>query len=770
MKAFLLTVWLFCMLLASAQDPLPPIGEWRDQLPYHRAIAVQAGTDKIYTATPYSLFSLQTTDQSIDRFSRVNGLNETGISSIAYDPATEKLLIAYNNSNIDILHRLDVFNIPDLKRDNIIGDKTIYHIYPLNGLFYLSTGLGIVVADGSRYEIKDSWFIGNNGNQVKVTGFTSDGSFYYAATAEGLKRAAINGPNPANYINWQLISGINGLPAGSVQQVVTVQNKIILLKNDSLYLQSGNNWSFLYRDGWNINSMNIAENRILLCERQGNTGRVQVLQPDGTVFRSTPAAIGSLPMQALLFGNETWLADSSFGLTRFNAAGNAQKYIPNSPYGIATGASTIDEQVFYATAGKVDAGWNPQNNRDGIYQFKEGQWTNYNRQQYPLMDSLPDLICIATDKRDGSIWAGSMSGGLLHIKNGPAFDIFKQNAIGSDLTNSNAFRVAGLCFDPENNLWLSNFGAAQPLRVRKNDGSWKAFNPPFLLNGNALSQILIDQQDQKWIVSPLGNGLLCYNHGASIDNTGDDRWKKLGMGSGNGNLPSNEVLCVAKDKNGFIWIGTADGVAVIQCPELIFEAGACDAIWPVIPNGNFAGYLLKGQSVRSIAVDGADRKWIATANAVFLVDATGEKLIYRFTEDNSPLLSNDVSHISIDGKSGEVYFSTAKGICSFRSTATEGGEKNESVLVFPNPVPPGYSGTIAIKGLANNSIVKITELDGRLVYQTRALGGQAIWNGRNYRGQRVASGAYLVLVSQDAGTNLDGQRERTAAKIFFISQ
>ena len=144
--------------------------------------------------------------------------------------------------------------------------------------------------------------------------------------------------------------------------------------------------------------------------------------------------------------------------------------------------------------------------------------------------------------------------------------------------------------------------------------------------------------------------------------------------------------------------------------------------------------------------------------------SSGEKIIYGFTEDNSPLLSSDVKKITIDGRTGEVYFATAKGICSFRSTATEGSETNEDVLVFPNPVPPGFAGTIAIRGVANNAIVKITELDGKLVYQTRALGGQAIWGGRNYKGQKISSGVYLVLV------NDEGQKERTATKIFFISK
>jgi hypothetical protein len=140
------------------------------------------------------------------------------------------------------------------------------------------------------------------------------------------------------------------------------------------------------------------------------------------------------------------------------------------------------------------------------------------------------------------------------------------------------------------------------------------------------------------------------------------------------------------------------------------------------------------------------------------------KVIYQFTEENSPMLSNDVRKIAIDGRSGEVYFATSKGICSFRSTATEGGSKNENVVVFPNPVPPGYSGTIGIKGLVNNAIVKITEMNGRLVYQTRAAGGQAVWDGKDYKGRKISTGVYLVLVSNDERT------EKTAARIVFINK
>lgn len=177
----------------------------------------------------------------------------------------------------------------------------------------------------------------------------------------------------------------------------------------------------------------------------------------------------------------------------------------------------------------------------------------------------------------------------------------------------------------------------------------------------------------------------------------------------------------------------------------------------------FAGLLFRDETVQSMAVDGANRKWIGTKNGLWLISPDGDKVIYHFTEENSPLLNNDIKKITIDPATGEVFIATITGICSFRSTATEGENTNSNVLVFPNPVPPGYQGTIAIRGLVNNALVKITEMNGRLVFQTRALGGQAIWDGRNYRGEKIASGMYLVLVRDDSGS------EKIATKIAISS-
>lgn len=753
-----------------AQQPIPPLGLWREHLPYNSAIDAEAGDGKVYCATPYSLYSVSLTGNAVERLSRITGLNETGISVIKYDETNDKLFIAYGNSNIDIIYRNDIINIPDIKRDDIIGDKRINNIYPLQKNYYLSSGLGVIVIDGERYEVKDSWLIGNGGNQVKVNGFTSDGSFFYAATEEGLKKAAMNAADLANYNNWQVVSGTNGLTAGACQNVLTLSGRVIVQKNDSLFVLSGNTWSLFYTDGWEIINSHVTGGKITLCERIASVqSRVIILNEDGAIARTlTQVAPISFPRKAILVNNDPWLADQFGGLTHFTAS-SYEQYKPNSPEATGSGEMLVYNNTFYATSGEVNESWNYQYNGNGIYILKEGTWTNINRYRFPQIDSLLDYITIAIDERDETVWAGSYGGGLLHIKADQSFEIFKQNIIGNTIGDPASYRVSGLAFDGENNLWVSNFGAMQPLLVRKTDGSQVKFSIPFFLPENSLAQLLVDDNNYKWIVAAKSGNIFCFDHGSDINNTGDDRWRRYGSGAGNGNLPEGEVFCITKDKNGFIWVGTGNGIGVIQCPQDVFTAQGCDAIRPIVQQGNFAGYLFSGQEVRSIAVDGADRKWVATRNGVWLISATGEKVIYNFTEENSPLLSNDVKKIAIDGKTGEVYFATVKGICSFRSTATEGGETNENVLVFPNPVPPGFAGTIGIRGLVNNAIVKITELNGRLVYQTRAFGGQAVWDGRDYHGRKISTGVYLVLVSDD-GSGGGAKKETAAAKIVFIAK
>jgi hypothetical protein len=757
---------LLCSFGASAQNTFPPIGGWREHLSYNSTINLAVTPNRIYAATPNALFSVSREDKEIERWSKVGGLSETGISTLNYEAATEKIYVGYTNSNIDVITSNGVRNIPDLKRESVSGDKTIYDFFPDGNTCYVSTGLGIWVLNADRYETKDSWFIGAGGNYVPTYMFTRDNQYFYAATAEGLKRTLITNPTPSDFRTWQNLSGSNGLAAAPSLGVVNVSGRIVTLQHDSLFVLNGNNWALFFANGSPIVYINGTEGKLALTQSfvLGGPTQAVVLSADGTPFRAaTQAPPLSYPQHAALADGVLWVADLYAGLSEWN--GNTpQFYKPNGPEATANGEMNVVDGTLYAAAGTVNDSWNYQFDRNGIYQYKEGVWTNYNQFHIPGLDTVMDLITVTVDPRDGSFWGGSYGGGLVHYTGPTSHHIFKQNApIGATIGDPTSYRVSGLAFDASNNLWVGNYGAGNFLHVLKTDNTWSSFAPPFFLNENAIAQIIIDDEGILWMLSPKGNGLIAYNPGAAISSTSDDQWRLLRSGAGNGNLPAGEPRCLAKDRSGFIWLGTTDGIAIMQCGSSVFRG--CEALVPIVQGANgFANYLFKGEDVRSIAVDGADRKWVGTRNGLWLISADGDKRLEHFTEDNSPLLSNDVKRVAIDAATGEVFVSTAKGICSFRGTATSGKEDYSALQVFPNPVPPGYGGPIAIRGLKENSIVKITELNGRLVYQARALGGQAVWNGTDYRGQGVASGVYLVLVTDE------GQQERSAGKIVFVAK
>lgn len=765
-KCLFLLVYMGCAGISAlwAQgNRIPPIGQWQEHLSYRQALQVVKG-NQLYCASNNAVYSINP-EGSLNRYSKINGLNDLSISSIEWDQTTQQLVIAYANSNLDLLKGSIVKNIGDIKRSSIAGNKKIGSIFCRNGFAYLSTGLGIVIADLQKYEIKDTWFLGKNGGQIAIASFTADATDFYAATEEGLKKAAINDPNLSNNNNWRLLNAANGLSAGPVQQVLTLNNKILALKNDSIFLQNNALFGLFYTDkDWPISSVTVSGNSLLICQRKtSGASRVLVLNETGSIVQnlSKPGII-SFPKNAIQDGTAIWIADLFGGLSKFDN-NTSEQYIPNGPLGIATGDLVFNSEHLYAAAGAVNDAWNYQYNRNGVYDYLNDSWDFKGYFNQPALDSTLDFISLAIDPRDGAIWAGSYGGGLVRFKENQT-TIYKQknSSLQAALGDPNSYRVSGLAFDQSGNLWVANYGAAKNIQVRKNDSSWISIRAPFSLTENALSQVLVDAEQQIWFISPKGNGIICYHPGNSIDATTDDRWKNYLAGSGNGNLPSNNVRCLALDKNGFIWVGTDKGIGIIQCSNEVFGNG-CEALLPVVQQDRFAGLLFQDEDVQTIAVDGANRKWVGTKNGLWLLSAEGDKIIYRFTQDNSPLLGNDIKKLAINPVSGELFIATTNGICSFRSTATEGGNTQANVLVFPNPVPAGFNGTIAIRGLSNNALVKITELSGQLVYQNRALGGQAIWDGKQYTGSKAASGVYLVIVRDDSG------KEKLVTKLVLLS-
>lgn len=727
-----------------------PIGHWRDHLPYRHATAVAQTPDRLYCATGYSLFALSLTDREIIRYSKLNGLHDAGIGAIGWHDASSSLVIGYNNGNIDILRRENIINIPDLLRKQVNGDKHIYHIAFYQDNAYLCTGFGIVVVNLARQEVTDTYYPASNGNFTRVNALCHDDAWFYAATAEGIRRAPLTGVNLANYQNWQ--SAGNGLQSGPVSDAATIGNTIVSLQHDTLYTWQQNGWNKWFSNNAVIHDITPSGNSLLI------SGPAYVTRLSGAgAVENTLSQTGTLitPMQAIYNNNTTWIADSTNGLVVHNNS-SYETILPNSPYDIVLGDLLFAGNTLWASAGAVTANWQATQHKNGLFRFENEEWTNY-------QDVPEDLITLGFTAQDNTLYAGSFGGGLFSLNSNGTQQVFKQPFLDAALDNPFAYRVAGLATDAAGNLWIANYGGNRVLAVKKTDGNWQQFSSPYFLTANAVGQLLIDDAGQKWIVSPRSNGLFVFNHGNSIESTADDSWASYQSGAGRGNLPSDDVRCMAKDKDGFIWIGTARGVAVVQCPQQATTTAGCETYLPVLQEDGFAGYLFRNEQVNTIAVDGANRKWVGTQNGVWLVSATGQQIINRFNTDNSPLLSNEVRKIAIHPTTGEVFFATAAGLISFRGTATEGKTtQDKDALVFPNPVPPGYTGTIAIRGLVNNAVVKITDISGRLVFQTRAQGGQAVWSGVDYTGHRPQSGVYLVFSADDTG------KEKLVTKIVFI--
>ena len=261
--------------------------------------------------------------------------------------------------------------------------------------------------------------------------------------------------------------------------------------------------------------------------------------------------------------------------------------------------------------------------------------------------------------------------------------------------------------------------------------------------------MVVDQNGYKWI-QLIAGGVLVVDDNNTPANTLDDRSRTITNKDG---LITNNVTALACDSNGYVWIGTSQGLNVFTNPSEVFNGATADRL--IIRQNGVDGYLLGEESINDICVDGGNRKWFATANGVFLVDANGQNVLLNYRAENSPLPDNRVLCIGQLDETGEVFFGTDKGIVSYRSDASAAGNKFGKVRIFPNPVKPGYSGIITIDGLAEDSEIRITDAAGNLVYLTKANGGTATWNGLRLNGSRPNSGVYFVFAINKDGSETE---------------
>lgn len=757
---------LFCLIcfnvtLSFAQIP---IHQWTTHAPGSKVINVEKVNDKIYAATPYEVFYYNTSDNSINKLTKVNGLSDFGIEVMRHNPYNDMIIICYSNTNIDIIDKDgNITNISDIKNKNILGDKSINDIYFIDNEAYLSCSFGIVLINLNKKEIKETYIIGENGSYLNINDITLYNNKLYAATSNGIYYADYNNKNLVDFSQWAQDSTLIHKNL-NYSEIETFNNQLLAnysrneYNTDTLFVYDGNKWDYHAHNTPSIKrSIRAYDDQIVMSANYS----IIALGTDNKIKQLYNKNIE--PFDCIYDKNEDvyWIADKTNSIYKLIPRVSCNPIIFNGPYSNSVFELKARGEALWVAPGGYSSTWAKNWMKDGVFYYRENKWRNLNRYTKEALDTISDISSIAIDPiEDTKVYVGSFHKGILEFENSKLIDIYtKENSSLGESRGSNYIYVTGMDFDSERNLWIANSGAENMLSVKTSTNDWFSFN----IGSNDISKLIVDQNNYKWILTRDGD-FIVFNDNNTISNTYDDTYKIITTKQGQGGLPA-EANCMALDKNGTVWIGTNDGLAQFYSTSKIFKQGVnYDASRILVPRNDGSGqadYLLSGESVLSICVDDANNLWVGTKNGVFYISNNGLTEYHHFTQDNSPLLSNTINSIAIN-KHGDVFFGTDKGIISLRGRATEGKKTNSDVIVYPNPVRQGYSGVVGIKNLVTNSLVKITAVDGSFVTHLYSEGGQAIWDCTTLNGDKVTPGIYLIFTTDEDG------KETFATKILIM--
>jgi len=729
--------------------------EWQDHLPYNRTISVAAAGNLIYCATPYSLFYYNKTNNQISRLSKVNGLSDIRISCISYSGEYNTLLIAYTNCNIDLIKNGEIINIPDIKNSTILGNKTINNIYISGNLAYLACGFGIVVLDVENEEFPDpTYLIGDEGSQVNVYGVTIGHDSIFAATETGVYHALLDSPNLADYNYWSIDQRI--YPDEAFTTIAYYSDRLVVNQNNEVY----NTDTVFYYD-FNIYqwehfpdvdnlrkfSMNESNGKLMIVGQSNisiyNSDYDQILfidRPDWKYLNSRNATIDE--------DNLIWIADVTNGLISTPDGIEASFIKPNGPYSADVFDMCIEGNSLWVASGGRSSNWGKLYNKDGVYFYNGQTWDSYNKNNgFHVFDTISDMTCVAIDPTNNNhTFVGTWGGGIIEFLDGEVINLFDHN--NSSLQKwlaANYVAISGLAFDSNNNLWVANSGANSILSVKDNSGNWTSFTLVSNAWGIDIGKMIVDRDNQKWILMREEHSLLVFSENNTISNPNDDHTKILTNASGNGDLPGTKIYCLAQDNEGQMWIGTDEGVAVISNPDNVFTGGNYDAWRPMVEENGYVQYLLESETVTSVCVDSDNRKWFGTERAgAYLFSADGKNQILHFTEDNSPLFSNFIVDIKINKENGDVFFGTDMGIISCKNMP--------SAINDPSVSPNSFSINFSPNPFSVQTTIKFNN-PNRTNYTLSIfnISGSKVFEGRNIRSGKIKfergnlpGGVYLI--------------------------
>ncbi|PJJ47773.1 type IX secretion system anionic LPS delivery protein PorZ [Hymenobacter chitinivorans] len=756
----------FLLLLAisgAVAQSTAGYGDWQLYLPNNRAKALAEAGNRVYVATEDALFFYDKELNTTQLLSSRDGLHDVGVSTLGYDPVTKQVLVVYRNGNLDFITADGrILNVSDIQRKTIAGDKTVGHISFNKGRAYLSAGFGLVVVDMAKREIRDTYGnIGPSGAPVAVYATTVLDNTLFAATSAGLMRGQLT-DNLLDYRRW-----IIDLPSASAATAryhsLATFGKYVYAGVDAGNLLCYNCGPTPWQPDYSIyvggryqqltasaaGLLAVGDGKVTLIKSVGNTERLLTTE-------QSPAPQAVLQSQT----GDFYVADYQHGLVKLSANKQVEKFTTNAPasaraFSVLADARSNTVDIF--SGGYTDR-YVQQEWQGGFFEYKDGKWTNFTSEGFKPTPAFPKFKDITRGLRtkDGTLYLATYGNGLLKWTGAWEYEQFTEGTPGSPLKSAipgslDYVRITDLAKDSKDNVWVVNrhpelrslSGLHQYLPA---SNTWKTM--PYFNGFDNLDRIVVDDNDYVWASQSRkeGIGLVAYD---------PEEQSSRYFNSNNSELPANEIYDLAKDRKGNIWVATAKGIAVFNDPSTVFLAtNAGNFQQPIIRRGTTTGYrALRDEVVKTVAVDGANRKWFGTERGLWLFSEDADEGLLHFTTENSPLPSNNIVDVEVNDKTGEVFVITDAGLVSYRGSATVTEGKPDCARVSPNPVRTDFTGQVGISGLANNGLVKITDVTGKLVYQTKANGGTVVWDLADYNGRKVQSGVYLLLSSDADGKN-----------------
>lgn len=747
-KTFFYVFFLLLFQFSQAQSKL----SWQGYFSFNEIKDISESSTTVFAASENALFSKNATTNLLKTTTTVDGLSGQTISAVYYSEAFKKTIIGYENGLMILVNETDgsILKVVDIINKQLPTNlKKINHFMENNGLVYVSCDFGIVQFNLNTSKFGDTYFIGDNGAEISVKQTTLFNGFIFAATSSGIRRADSTNPNLVDFSQWTVVN------SGSWSSVETLDTELIAI-NDSGYIHRYNSNAFIgffqlpqisvdmRAKNHNLfvttaNTVYVYSNQMVLNRQIANS---QVL--DNTLNFSCATAVGD---KLFIGTKEKGLFTSSL-----NNASTFENTTPAGPLRNNIFSLDATSNVLWAVYGDYDTSYNPYDlDSYGISKFNTSGWLNIPYSE--VFDAKSITRILVNPNNEKQVFASSFFSGLLKIENDVPNFLYneKNSGLESITTEGPSYidvRINATAFDKTGNLWVTNSRVKNGLKVLRTNGQWGSYAMTSILDNaeaGSFSSLVVDHNNVKWMGT--------YRDGVVGFNETTNTFKKITFGTDAGNLPVADVRSIALDTKNQLWIGTIKGLRVLSNVGNFQTEGQLKANPIIIMEDNLSQELMYEQFITSIAVDGSNNKWIGTADSgVFMVSPNGQETKYHFTINNSPLPSNVVNDIKINGKTGEVFIATNKGMISFNGVATAANDDLSNAYVYPNPVRPNYSGTVKVAGLIDKANVKITDIEGNLVYETTSEGGTIEWDTTAFGRYKVASGVYMVFISaQDGG-------------------